>query len=245
MPPPPPPPPRRQRDRDEPPHESRAAWYVVGGVLAFLFVGGCVTAVAVMAVAGRPSRPVASGRLTESPATRPIRDKPAARDEWLPAFDKPARSGDVSVRVERVVWDYVDGTNGKVTVPSPDPLLSVRLVVRNESPTRFLEYATWAPVMQFGRLRSAPRITATLADDLGNTYHQMPPKVDEIRLVGPSPGTRLDPEKEMTEVLFFERPLAKATELRLSLPLGVFRPDRAGVLRLAIPTERIEWKAPK
>lgn len=81
----------------------------------------------------------------------------------------------------------------------------------------------------------APNWTATLTDDLGNTYKNTVLHRTEIpRLHNYKPGESIYPDKPMIQVLLFEKPLPAAKRLTLTLTLTIEDSDESLSIRLPV-----------
>jgi hypothetical protein len=115
------------------------------------------------------------------------------------------------------------------------PGMAIRLVVKNLSRSRRLQFETWAG----GRLGKAYQ--ATLIDDLGNHYKRVSPGPGYEAAGIPLPDF-LGPEKYLEDVVVFEAPVDNAKLLYISLPcinyLGEAGPREP--LQIVIPVAGLE-----
>ena len=155
-----------------------------------------------------------------------------AKDTWAPA-GSPVRQGDMQIRVASVktgkvaIRDAMGGENSN----SKDALLSITVELTNLSETKKLDYTTWG-----GGNFAVERDFATLKDNFDNSYKRinfgMDPPVGRIKSDSIYPG------KSLTDVLVFELPVAKVTDLYLELPAQNF--GGTGMIRLQIPASMIQ-----
>ncbi len=116
------------------------------------------------------------------------------------------RLGEVSVivgygGVDRVVAKFVDERR------SIDDFLKFSVAIQNGSDVKKLDYQGWCRL--FGG-------AAEVRDDLGNRYRQA--HFGAAAIVGQIDATSIYPGKTAFDLLVFEQPVAKATELILELP---------------------------
>lgn len=115
------------------------------------------------------------------------------------------------------------------------PGMAIRLVVKNLSTSRSLQFETWAG----GSLGKVYQ--ATLTDDLGNHYKRISPGPGYQAAGVPLPDF-LGPEKYLEDVVVFEAPGNNAKFLYISLPcinyMGEASPPEP--LQLVIPVSGLE-----
>lgn len=115
------------------------------------------------------------------------------------------------------------------------PGMAIRLVVKNLSTSRRLQFETWAG----GSL--GKEYQATLTDDLGNHYKRVSPGPGYQAAGVPLPDF-LGPEKYLEDVVVFEAPVKNAKFLYISLPcinyMGEASPREP--LQLVIPVAGLE-----
>ena len=166
-------------------------------------------------------------RPKQAPATAPAAPKPK------PAIP-PAIRGDLVIGASPVAIKRIPLRNeitGKKTM-SKNKLLAIEIAVLNRSETKKLQYRTWgAEMLKLGGS------SATLADDLGNTYKGIYFGGLDTP-VGRTDNESIYPAKAIVDVLVFELPIAKAKRLILTLPLANVGGD--GVVKITIPVGQIK-----
>jgi hypothetical protein len=132
----------------------------------------------------------------------------------------------VEATVRNVMIDHEGGSSGS----SGSDQLLVTVRVTNHSEDRKVDYAGWGS--RHGRARDS-LLRASLTDELGNSYRAV-----HFGAGSSVRGQRFEesiyPGADLEDVLIFERPVARARELRLELPgeavgvTGGFRLVRPG-----------------
>jgi len=202
--------------------------------------------------APQPSVATIPATSQESTATAPVVAQPAAVLAPAPVpAPAPAPEGPKEASVEWGTYGpdtyFVQGdmavkigplTVGKVKVgtihneqESKEDLLSVTITIKNQSEGKKVDYNTWGSnEMHFRQAKAA------LSDNFDNTYRLVAfgmmsrPKGQLIR-------ESIYPGKEVTDVLIFEQPVDKASELKLELPAANFGGE--GFIRIKIPASVI------
>jgi hypothetical protein len=150
-----------------------------------------------------------------NPPVEKAPDKPAAPAvEQLPLHDAskgPIAFGDVRIQVGWVVVSFVKYQDVLEQAQSPDKYLGIQIRIQNVSTVRKVEYGGWAA------LRLSLSSSATLTDDLGNTY-----KLKNFGLLCPIVGqiqepTSIYPGQTVEDLLVFEKPVENVSSLRLEL----------------------------
>jgi hypothetical protein len=104
--------------------------------------------------------------------------------------------------------------------------------VKNTSDTRKIDYESWGDTSRFTH-RHLPR----LKDNFGNRYGPMGIGFG-IEVIGMVKSASIHPGEEITEVMVFEKPIAKAGHLGLELPPSAFD-GKGEALRFRIPASMI------
>jgi hypothetical protein len=176
--------------------------------------------------------PTAAAPQEPEPEPEPPASKPAIT--WT-SSSQTVHSGDMDVKIMGVQAGSV--RIHKLTgggADSTETYLSVRIRLRNQSPTKKFQYTTWngGSLMNLGRGGGG----ASLTDDNGNTY-----KPGEFGLEAPMGMVLQDsiyPRKELTDVLLFEPPVPGIKYLNLELPAENF--GGSGSIRFHIPASEIK-----
>lgn len=113
----------------------------------------------------------------------------------------------MSAKVEKVAFTAIGGS-GK----SDEDFVVIRIKVRNTSETKKVDYQTWA-----GRDITLGNEVARLSDEFDNSYKRVTFGLGS-KPVGRMEHESIYPGKEISDVLVFETPIAKATKLKLRLP---------------------------
>ena len=121
---------------------------------------------------------------------------------------------------------------GEHPAVSEDPVLVVRLRLRNTSDSQKMEYLGWG-----GEEASIARDFATVQDNFGNAYRKIT-LGPATRVAGQVLSESIYPGKEITDILLFEQPVGKTEFLKLELPAANF--GGTGMLRLRIPAAMIK-----
>jgi hypothetical protein len=149
--------------------------------------------------------------------------------EWIDAAKFNAQQGDLRVRILSVEVKQTKETQGP---KAPPLLLHVVLRMTNVGTSRRLLYRGWAAGGQ--DLDRA----ASLHDNKGVGYRVLPSAPPAGG--GLSRKTNIAPMEQLEDTLLFEPPPPKTVEyLRLELPAAAA--GGAGVLRMQIPQEMIQW----
>jgi hypothetical protein len=166
----------------------------------------------------------------DPPAIGPAPGEAPARPAPEPAPPPlVATIGPVTVRVLYARVDTVPLETARGPIRSDEPRLMIALEVANASPTRKVDYLGWAaPGFALGR------DTATLKDELGNTYRRAYFGLGE-HVVGQSPAASIYPGKTLPDLLVFEPPVPAARSLTLELPAD--NVGEAGSFRLPVPVD--------
>ena len=123
---------------------------------------------------------------------------------------KPQQQDDIRVTVLRAAIEKVQVSHYS-DKESMDELLTIRLRIENLSGTRKHSYSGWG--------KSSPFLSdsVSLADYLGNRYALVHFGA-LARIVGQVATADIYPEKELEDLLVFERPVDAATAVLLTLP---------------------------
>jgi hypothetical protein len=159
-------------------------------------------------------------------------DQAGADDGWVDASDASIRRGDVKVSV-RSANIGLPRFDRKVRPSDPEEYLIVTLALNNLGATKKLDFTGFASGGSISRL-------VTLVDDLGNQYKQK--RFRGAKVEGQASSESLYPGKQLSDVLVFEPPIAKAETLKLRLPAAAF--GGAGALKFRIPAEMIGQAEP-
>jgi hypothetical protein len=128
--------------------------------------------------------------------------------------------GDVTVRVRRVHLGPVRLEELGQQGDSPTSYLVVAVTVVNDSPTHRVVYAGW------GANETDRRVFPLLEDEHGNAYRVVHFSEQTKVLGQATPGTPIEPQNTLDDLLVFEAPIADAHAFRLHLPgLGVGASD--------------------
>ena len=149
---------------------------------------------------------------------------------WTPA--------DKALRVEDMLITVKGASVGQVALKnlfgdprtSEDEFLKITIELSNVSDGKKVDYLTW----QSGGFGSD---FATLVDDKGNRYRKAN-FGSSTTVVGGAGHESIYPQKSITDVLVFERPVTTATWLHLELEAENF--DGKGKVRFEIPTGMIK-----
>jgi hypothetical protein len=165
-------------------------------------------------------------------STGDVTNRDAVTSEWADARDT-VQQGDLQVRITMVKIGKVplkdtfrDGSE------SANELLAITLELKNVNAAKKLDYSTWR-----GNRISFDRDYATLEDNFENNYKRI------SFGFGTSPDGAISvvesiyPDKVVTDLLVFERPLDTVEFLRLELPAKNF--GGSGMLRFQIPKAMI------
>jgi hypothetical protein len=121
-----------------------------------------------------------------------------------------AKIGDLLIGVSEAEGKYVNVTDG-FRVPADGPHFVVVVAVLNTSETKLTSFKGWGPNA------ATPGGSASLTDELGNSYKPIRFEVP-FRVVGQLSGaTTARPGEPVTDVLVFERPVGAARKVTLSL----------------------------
>jgi hypothetical protein len=99
--------------------------------------------------------------------------------------------------------------------------------ITNHHRTRRLKYEGWSKDFDFDGVR------ATLQDEHGNAYRHVSFGLG-TKVVGQVEDPVINPGESITDVLVFEKPLAIAKELTITLPLKAIQ-DQTGTIRGIVP----------
>ncbi|HEY1922245.1 MAG TPA: DUF308 domain-containing protein [Tepidisphaeraceae bacterium] len=186
----------------------------------------------VVAASTQPAIPPAES--IQTPVSSPSKAPP--QQEWITA-DKAVRQGDVQVKM-------LSAQVGKVQIKnmfdpdtpsfSQDELLLIKLEIRNLGDTKKIEYRTWAG----GEFSLGDRDFATVSDNFENTYKRIGFGASSGPIGQIDGSESVYPSKDITDVIVFEPPIAKAKYLNLELPATNF--GGTGMLRIRIPVSLIE-----
>lgn len=194
---------------------SNAVYWIISGVGAVVLILALLVA-AVLMLGDRPTQ--VSQQL---PPTLPPMEPDA------PSVRQPVRIGDVTVQVESASVGLVDvdslGRLGK----SENSFLQIRLTIKNESPTRKIQYSGWGTVPEFARNRNA----ASMRDNFGNA-HMMPRWGFGLKVAEQIQSKSLFPEATTQDLLVFDEPVKRAEYLNLELPAAAV--GESGVFRFRI-----------
>lgn len=202
----------------------------VGAAALMLFVG---LAFVVYASLGRSD----GGPPVVNPEPPPWKANAPSGDAWHDITAGPAVKDDVEVSIGRVAYTRpiwaVDGS----FVAGENPMLIVKIRVRNLSKTRIVDYKTWSPTSATSSLDTN---SGTLSDTFGNNYKALVRNTDRW-VDGQVPAKELQPGDEVGDVLVFSRPVRNVEKLRLRLPMS--RIGKSGDVLIEIPAAMIQWVA--
>jgi hypothetical protein len=118
---------------------------------------------------------------------------------------------------------------------SEDRRLMVALEISNASDTKKVDYLGWS-------VRDSATGSATLTDDLGNTYRRFSAPSFGGGPVGQLTATSIYPGKSVTDLLVFEPPVEGAREFTLELDAG--NVGEAGKFRLKVALDPPDGPTP-
>ncbi|OWK46640.1 hypothetical protein FRUB_00339 [Fimbriiglobus ruber] len=188
--------------------------------------------------------PVQQEKDSKPTTDAPVAAKPAPTPEavWS-APDKWVQQGDVSVHIE---WSYIGKVQLEEIVPmdgagSKDEHFAVKLSLTNINPTKKVEYHSWGGAEiptdgDFAALKESVAMhknAATLKDNFGNNYKRVNFGLVTKPVGAVSGNESIYPNKTITDVLVFEKPLDTVTNLDLELPAKHY--GNEGVVRFRIP----------
>jgi DNA-directed RNA polymerase subunit RPC12/RpoP len=154
---------------------------------------------------------------------------PKDEPEWADASKGSVELGQVRVRVQSVVVDFVKFKQGG---PSKDKQLLITLQVDNVDANRKVAFLGWGSSKFFGE-KGGPQ----LRDNFGNKYNR-----NEVgwtnQIDGQVGRVSVYPGKSITDLVVFEVPVEAVEHLRLELPASNF--EGTGKLRLQIPKTMIQ-----
>jgi hypothetical protein len=185
-----------------------------------------------------PHQPVAPINMSAVPAPQvpaPVSPSRAPVVEWgTYEAEKYFVQGDMAVKIQSLTigkTPLVSAIGRDKEGTSKDELLMISIMVKNQSEGKKVDYQSWA-----GERISFASDFAKLSDNFDNTYKRVSfggmnkPK-------GQLERESIYPGKEVSDVLVFEVPVEKASELKLELPAKNFGGD--GFLRIKIPASVI------
>jgi hypothetical protein len=158
-----------------------------------------------------------------------------SKDEWADA-SSAVQQGNVRVSIETVGVGKVQLSDLTRSTSSKDDLLQVTVRIENLDDGKKLTYRSWGT-------KSTEIISqdkAGVEDDLGNSYANVHFGFG-TKVVGQAGNASIYPMKSVTDVLVFERPVAKAKSLKISLPAAAF--GGTGMLRFRVPIDTIGQSA--
>lgn len=160
---------------------------------------------------------------------------PAAKEErWSDAATEPAQAGDLEVRIVSIQIGPVSYLRKARSTDATEDCLLVRISVTNRNAEKMLDYASWPASASPGR-------GAILEDDKSNVYRQKPEKPSE-QLVDQVTSKSVYPNSAAEDLLAFQKPVAAAGELRLTLPGATV--GQPGAFRFKIARTLITEAAP-
>ena len=182
-----------------------------------------------------PARPQQQpGRVAQqTPAATPKEEKPP-----VDASKTPIAQPDGSIKIGDLIVACRSPRIGQVALKnlgedsqSKDALLILTVSITNKSDVKRLPYETWQGAdFAFGR------DFATLVDEHGNSYKRISFGF-ATEITGQVKSGTVEPGDSLTDVLVFEKPIAKATTLTLELPGKNIGKDGA-TLRFQIPAPK-------
>lgn len=173
---------------------------------------------------------------TKSEPPTPPKAEPAPQTKSEPQWAYPEQSvvqGDLEVR-------FGDAAIGKVPVKSiindvtmsTDDLLTIKVNLFNPSPTKKVEFHSWA-----GADFTLHRDYATLVDNFGNVYKRITFGLGSYPVGAIERPTAVYPNKSVTDVLVFQAPVDTAAYLDLELPANNYGCE--GMIRFRIPLKTV------
>jgi hypothetical protein len=173
----------------------------------------------------------------EQPGPKP--EPPPSPTKGEPGWASPDQAvvqGDLQVQITETIIGKVPLKDIFREGMSKDDLLMVKLDLINTSPTKRVEYHSWA-----GKDISFDRDYATLRDNLGNGYKRISFGLGTYPVGAVERSEAIYPNKSLTDVLVFEVPVDTATYLDLELPAKNYGSE--GMIRFRIPKYRYDGKA--
>jgi hypothetical protein len=180
---------------------------------------------------GQPVTPIATSAVPVPKVSPPAAQSHAPVVEWGNyEADKYFVQGIMAVKIQSLTigkTPLVSAIGRDREGVSTDDLLMISIVVMNQSEGKKVDYQSWA-----GERLGFTSDFAKLTDNFDNTYKRVTfggmnkPK-------GQLERESIYPGKEVSDVLVFEVPVEKASELKLELPAKNFGGD--GYLRIKIP----------
>lgn len=178
------------------------------------------------------------GKGRTGPATaneaKPNSQKKVADLSWHP-HEKPIRIGDVEVQITEAMIGKIlleeFGFGGRRTDHSDKNLTMIKVKPINRSDTKKTEHQSW---MEGGLGLNSP----SLRDEFNNTYNRLVFGFGTRPVGAPKSFQSIYPGETATDIIVFERPVEKATQLHLELPAKNF--DADGIVRIRIPVSSIK-----
>jgi hypothetical protein len=169
----------------------------------------------------------------DQPAERPQPPRKPA-EQWIAL--RPGGSvsqGDISVRIDSLSVGKVGLATLGEPAESQDDLLRIRLTISNKSDARKIDYTPWhTDGYRFYDYK------ATLEDELGNNYRRIGFTVT-TKVIGQQVNqATIYKDQPLKEVLVFEKPVAKARFLKLTLPGENLALPASFRLRIPAPATR-------
>jgi len=185
-------------------------------------------------VAAQVSMEAPSVATQSTPALSPISNKSEESSVEFGTYAPGTyfAQGDIAIRIGSMTIGKVKVGSVGADKTSKDDFISMAILIKNQSESRKIEYNSWGCDGM-----SWNQECATLTDNFNNKYKRasfgfmVQPKGQLI-------CESIYPGKEVADVLVFEPPVEKATELRLELPASYF--GGKGYIRVRIPASFVK-----
>ena len=164
---------------------------------------------------------------------------PTESDALRAGPEKAARIGSIRVIVQSATVGKVSLKKFRGSSESKDDVLIVRLELTNVSPTKKIEYRTWAGD-DFALL---DHDFASIRDNFGNTYKRITFGFGAAPEGAVEGSEAIYPNDKLADVLVFEKPVKNAAYLDLDLPAKNF--GSTGTLKFRLPAATTFRPTPK